>query len=84
MTPADLDELERLVRERGATELRRHEAEDLIALARAALDARETYAIELDFGARIQHGKSLEWCRGRVHGVSGLRIVRERDGEVVS
>jgi hypothetical protein len=73
----------------------RNAAPELIALAREALAARETYRVveedDLtgDEGPSVLcEGRSLEWCRGYLHtdaeGGYKRRIVRERDGEVVS
>lgn len=72
----------------------RNAAPELLSLAREGLAAREaareTYRVEEDdeCWCALARGKSLEWCRGyiAVEPASGYprRIVRERDGEVVT
>lgn len=98
MTREDLDRLERLTADTPLT-MTRAEMDELLALARESLDARELYRVEELDDARAPHERtgewdvlvgehSLEWCRGYIDAEADdgytRRIVRERDGEVVT
>lgn len=107
MTGVDLDELERLVAASDARESEdslaharasialRNAATELLALAREALAARETYRLEVPVDAPAVRWTKLIGLEGlslrdarldarRIATSREVRIVRERDGEVVS